>query len=190
MSSVPKSKQRLSDMEFYRTAKFLRKKIVFYLLRDFGIRDKVRSVGLFQKAASISEEDRKIIQELSIKYDMYNPLVEEYPRWFLEDLRQTFLSILRSLIHNIVRANRIRPNSIAEFNQRRSFQNNAIGDCEVLLEEFQHVIEVLPVDIEKYEEVVSKIEAEIDLLKGWRKSDNRVLTAIKKKEFSTGEVYA
>lgn len=179
--SVPKTKQRLSDLQFYRTALWLRKTIVFYLLRDFGIRDKIRKVGFFRKTVDVTEEDRAVIQQLADKYDLTNPLIEEYPMWYLEDERTCITGLLRSLVHNIRRANKIYPTTVAEFDQRRAYQNNAIGDCEVLLAEFQHLIEVLPIDINKYEETVEKIDTEVELLKGWKKADNRLLKGILKR---------
>lgn len=168
-------------MEFYSTAKYIRKKITFYILRDFGIKDKIRSLELFPKAKKISEEDRKLIQELSIKYEMYNPLIEEYPKWFLESIRNNLLELLKSLMQNIKRANKIFPSSVAEYEQRRAYQNNAIGDCECLLEEFQTILEIIPIDLDKYEEVIQKIDFEITLLEGWRKADKRLLKGILKK---------
>ena len=181
MSSVPQSKRALSNMEFYANAKYIRKKITFYILRDFGIKDKIRSLELFPKAKKISEEDKALIQELSEKYEMYNPLVEQYPRWYLDDTRNTCLSLCRSLIHNIKRANKINPRSVVEYEQRRAYQNNAIGDCECLLEEFQTALEIMPIDLNKYEEVIEKLDFEICLLEAWRKSDKRLLKGIIKK---------
>ena len=63
-------------------------------------------------------------------------------------------------------------------------QNAAIGNCEQLLQEFQYIIEVLPVNANKYLRFVDMIEREIALLKGWRKSDNRILKRIKENQNS------
>lgn len=168
-------------MEFYRNAIWLRRKIEFYTLRDFGVKDKIRNIEFFRRNKKFEEEDVKTIEALSRKYDIYNPIVEEYPAWYLDNYRNSIIALLRSIIHSIRRANRIRPMTIEQFDTRRRFQDTAIGDCEVLYEEIQHVVEMLPVDVEKYEEIVDKIDFEITLLTAWRKSDNRLLQAIKKK---------
>lgn len=186
MSSVPQSRRNLSDMEFYSTAKYIRKKITFYILRDFGIKDRIRTLELFPKAKKISEEDRAIIQGLTEKYEMYNPLIEEYPKWYLDHVRNNILALCRNMIHNIKRANKIWPTSVAEYEQRRAYQNNAIGDAECLLEEFQTALEIMPIDLNKYEEVLDKIEFEIALLEGWRKGDKRLLKGIMKKVSQQG----
>jgi hypothetical protein len=42
--SVLKNNRKISDMEFYANARKLRKDITLLLLRDFGIRDKIRKI--------------------------------------------------------------------------------------------------------------------------------------------------
>ena len=60
-----------------------------------------------------------------------------------------------------------------EADERRLCQDRAIADCESLLQELQLVIDILPVDGEKYMRYVEMVEKEIALLKGWRKADNK-----------------
>lgn len=70
----------------------------------------------------------------------------------------------------------------SEFYDRRNFQNHAIGNCEQLLQEMQYIISIIPVDAQKYIRYVEMIEKEIALLKGWRKSDNKILKKIRENE--------
>ncbi len=179
--SVPLSKQGLSDLELYHNAISLRRKLTFLLLRDFGIKDKVRNTGYFRHVANITEEDRKILEDLSEKYNIANPIIEEYPAWFLDFERKTIMDLMKSLIENITSANSIHPTTLAEYDLRREFEDKAICNCEVLLQEFQYVIRIIPIDIEKFKPYVESIDYEVTLLKGWRKSDNRLLKAIKKR---------
>lgn len=58
----------------------------------------------------------------------------------------------------------------------------AIGNCEQLLQEMQYIISIIPVDAQKYIRYVEMIEKEIALLKGWRKSDNKILKKIRENE--------
>jgi hypothetical protein len=46
----------------------------------------------------------------------------------------------------------------------------------------QYVISILPVDAEKYMPYVAMVDREIALLKGWRKSDNKILKGIKERK--------
>ena len=51
----------------------------------------------------------------------------------------------------------------------------------------QYIISIIPVDAQKYMRYVDMIEKEIALLKGWRKSDNKILKKIKETEAKKAE---
>jgi hypothetical protein len=78
------------------------------------------------------------------------------------------------MIMNITAGNTIYPTNQDELNLRRRYQNGAIVNCEQLLQEFQYCADVLPIKLEKFLPYVDKIELEIRLLKGWRKSNNGI----------------
>lgn len=180
MSSVPKSQRKQSELEFYATAIRIRKEVTFILLRDFGVKDKIRSMQFVPKNPNVSDEDIATMQSIVEKYDLKNPIVDVYPSWFIADARKSISDLLRTLIQSIVSANSIYPTSIPEYHQRRALQNEAIAACVTLEQEFQFIIEILPVNLEKYRNSVLAIESEIKLLKAWRKSDNRLLKGILK----------
>ena len=146
-------------MEFYHTARQLREDMTNLLLRDFGVRDKVRK---------IKTEDNKEVT-----------IIEEYPEWLIVSFRQNIMNILRDLMMNITAANTIYPINLDELKMRRGFQNLAIIACEKLLQEMQYCADILPVKLAKFLPYVDKIEFEIRLLKGWRKSDNAIERKIK-----------
>lgn len=80
-----------------------------------------------------------------------------------------------SLITNKVRAaNSIYPTSLAEYEQRRSYQNIAIANCEQLVSELQQVVEIFEVDINIYDKYIQAIDREIGLIKKWRQRDNKI----------------
>ena len=156
--SVIKNKRNLSD-----------------LLKDFGIKDKVRNAVAITK--NMSEEDAKKFNELVQKNSQLYVL-DKYPEWLINRMRDDILNLLHSLVMNITHANSIYPVFESEYYERRNLQNCAIANCEQLLQEFQYIISIIPTDINKYLRYTDMIEREIALLKGWRKSDNRILTKI------------
>ena len=166
--SIVKSKRGLSRLEFYHTARTLREDVTNLLLRDFGVRDKVRK---------IKTEDH---MELTI--------IEGYPDWLIVSFRQSIMQILRSLMMNITAGNTIYPMSRDELNLRRRYQNGAIVNCEQLLQEFQYCADILPLKLEKFLPYVDRIELEIKLLKGWRKSNNVIEKGIKTKIINFGDI--
>lgn len=171
--SVIKNKRGLSDLEFFHNAIKLRKRMTELLLRDFGIKQKNTDVNVFAREYAMDKTDKSLFNELCEKYKI-TTLVESYPRWLINEFRESILINLRELLANITSANSIYPICIEEWNERRIKQDRAIGNCETLLQEMAYVIATVPVDAEKYMEYVGLIEKEIALLKGWRKSDNKI----------------
>ncbi len=182
MSSVPNSRRNLSNLEFYRTATRLRREITALLLRDFGVKDKVRNTKIVAKEHRMTPEDEEALKALLEKYGIEKNIIDEYPDWLIDKMRSSIMDILRNLILNIRAANIIYPTSEAEFFERRIRQDRAIGNCEQLDEEMQYIISVIPVDAQKYMRYTDMIEKEEALLRGWRKSDNKILTRIRKEE--------
>lgn len=55
--SVPKGKRTLSDMQFYTTAQKLRYEISIFLLKDFGMKQKVRNFDFINKVFHMTYGD-------------------------------------------------------------------------------------------------------------------------------------
>jgi hypothetical protein len=153
--SVLKNKRGLSKLEFYHNARRLRRDITNLLLRDFGVRDRIR------KVKSPSGEEVSVI--------------EGYPDWLLEEFRRNIMQILRNLMLTITAGNTIYPTTDGVMALRRQYQTAAIINCEQLLQEFHYCEDVLPVALAKFVPFVDSIETEINLLKGWRKSNNKII---------------
>ncbi len=175
--SVVKNKRKESELEFFHNAYILRKEMTDLLLRDFGIKDKVRTVNKEPFIMKMEKDDQEVMLELFQKYHVIE-LSEQYPMWLIEKFRDSILNILHDLIMNITAANTIYPIYESELFERRNFQNRAIGNCEQLLQEMQYIISTVPVNANKYMRYVEMIEKEIALLKGWRKSDNKIMKRI------------
>jgi hypothetical protein len=165
--SVLKSKRSLSKLEFYHNARKLRKDITELLLRDFGVRDKVR----------------KIKTEGSMELT----IIEEFPNWLIIEFRRNILRILHNLMMNIAAGNTVYPTTPEEVVVRRQYQTAAIVNCEQLLQELMYCSDVLPIGLEKFMPFVDAVEFEIRLLKGWRKSTNKMLDDLEKKSAKESE---
>ena len=160
--SVVKNKRSLSSLEFYNTARKLRIDLTNFLLRDFGVRNKVYKE---------TNEDNKQIT-----------ITEEYPKWIIENFRNEIIKILNSLMQNNVAANSLYPINTSECEYRRILQDKAIADCERLFQELVFCSDILPLSLIKFEPYAEVIDKEIALLKGWRKQTNAIAAKIKKRE--------
>lgn len=152
--SVVKNKRTLSRLEFYNNARKLRADLTNFLLRDFGVRDKVWK--------DINEDGKEIV------------ITEKYPEWIIENFRHTIITSLNNLMANIVAANSIYPVTIQEVDYRRILQDKAIGNCEQLFQELVFCADILPLSLSKFEPYAEVIDKEIALLKGWRKQNNEI----------------
>ena len=105
-----------------------------------------------------------------------------FVEWFIPDEQKAIIQITRDMVHEIFLANEICPQFISECDERRIHQDLALGYCENLIQELQYIITTLPVNIEKYENITNMIMQEQVLIKGWRKSDNKIRKSILDRE--------
>lgn len=162
-------------MEFYHNALKLRIIITEFLLKDFGIRSRRRNLEFARDVYDIEEDDLKEIEDILSAYNIKNSFLDNFPTWLIDKERDYFLDLLRDLIKNICSANTIHITNKEEYYMRRNYQTQAICNCENLLQEMQYVIYLCHPNVEKYMKYVDIIEKEILLLKGWRKSDNKII---------------
>lgn len=87
-------------------------------------------------------------------------------------------AVSTNITEEVYVANSIYPTYREELIERRVHQDRAVGQCYRLTQELQYAIETLPVDVNKYLRFAEMIQTEINLLKGWRKSDNKFKSAL------------
>jgi len=150
--SVPKGKRGISEMEFFKLSNELYDTFEDWLLRDFGVRDKVR----------IAENESS------------PPEILKFPKWFIEHKRKKILAILDSYIDYIVTANTIYPSNYLELLHRRLNQDYALGKLEYLIQYLQRTLRSMPLSKTKNAFYFDMIEHTISIVKLWRKSDNRI----------------
>lgn len=151
------------------------------MLRNFGIKRNARSI--VQVIKNIYKEDQKVIDNIFAKYDktQNNQFQSEYPEWFINSQREHMMRILQNMMDEITSANSIYATNLSEFDERRNHQNEAIACCYKLFQEIQYIISIFNTDLNKLVPIIDMIEKEVDLLKGWRQSDNKSRKKIKDK---------
>lgn len=174
--SVLKNKRKASQFEVFHHLYKMRREITDLLLRDFGYSfekaDK-RLARMFggRNYPELTEADQERYDRLKTKYDAFD-------EWFIYDERQVIVDCLREITKEVFIANSIYPTCMEELIQRRLHQDEAIGHCYRLTQELQYAIETLPVDVNTYLRFGEMIQTEINLIKGWRKADNKFKGAI------------
>lgn len=174
--SVLKSKRKASQFEVFHHFYKMRKEVTDLLLRDFGY-DYNRAENKVAKMFG-GRSYTELTPEEKSRYDRLMEKNRAFDEWFIEDERKVIVDCLRSIGENVFLANSIYPTYMEELIERRLCQDKAIELCYRLTQELQYAIETLPVDVNKYLRFAEMIQAEINLLKGWRKSDNKFKRAI------------
>lgn len=154
--SVRLSDRKESRFEVITFSVSIREKLTELMHRGFGIKN-IRNAAsrryAFGKAASDSPTE--YVREMT-----------EYKRRLGE--------LASQLTNNLRAANSIYPTSLKECEQRRTYQNTAIANCEQILGELQMIAEVFETDLNTFGECINAIDREIGLIKRWRQSDNKI----------------
>ena len=174
--SVLKSKRKSSQFEVFHHLYKTRKEVTDLLLRDFGY-DLERAEKTVEKMFG-GRRYEELTPEEKVRYDKLKAKNEAFDTWFIEDERKCVVDCLREITKEVFMANNIYPTVMKELVERRLCQDRAVGQCYRLTQELQYAIETLPVDVNKYTRFADMIQTEINLIKGWRKSDNKFKRAI------------
>lgn len=174
--SVLKSKRKPSQFEVFHHLNKLRKDITDLLLRDFGYSFEKAEARLFKQFGGRTLE--QLTEAERERYEKTKQRLEAFDDWFIYDQRQVIVNCLRDITKEVYIANSIYPTVMEELVQRRLHQEEAIGHCYRLVQELQYAIETLPVNVNIFLQFGEAIQTEINLIKGWRKADNKFKRAI------------
>ena len=174
--SVLKSKRKPSQFEVFHHLYKMRHEITDLLLRDFGYSYEKSEKRLLRRFNG--REYRELNETERDQIDRIKQRLDAFDDWFIYDQRQTIVNCLREITKEVYIANSIYPTCREELTQRRLHQDEAIGQCYRLVQELQYAIETLPVDVNTFIRFGEMIQTEINLIKGWRKSDNKFKGAI------------
>lgn len=153
--SVLVSKRTESKFEAIIHSVELHDMLIDLIQRNFGVRDIEKFVRT-RFAYSVEEDE----------YAKH--------RYLMHNFKSRVDQLASQLTSNVRAANSLYPTSMAEYERRREYQNNAIVNCEQLIKELQRVVEIFDVDINLYNRYVKAIDREIDLIKKWRQRDNKI----------------
>lgn len=107
---------------------------------------------------------------------------EQWDMNFINNETQVVDNICRKIVQLIDQANTMLPQTIMEFDQKRLWQDEAIGLCSNLKQELNHIADTIPCNKNFLAIQTDSIDKEINLLRGWRKSFNKNREEIISKE--------
>lgn len=91
---------------------------------------------------------------------------------FIENETKVVDDLCRKIVYSIDQANSISPQYLCECDEQRLLVDKAIGYCNNLKRELNHIAEMIPCNKNYLVIQTEDIEKEIGYLKGWRKTFN------------------
>ena len=101
------------------------------------------------------------------------------PDWLIAKERDRVLDLTRGISAHLRAANTIWPDYMVEFTERRLQMDKALEYCNMLQDELQAIVEMVPADKNRYTQYVLRIEKIFNMIKKLRQKDNRFLKTIK-----------
>ena len=152
----------------------LRKRITAEILATFGYSQKKLEAHIKKLTAHIKdpEECDKICDAIRNAENNFNS-------WFIKRERDRITDFCQGISEHLRAANTIWPSYLSEFEERRIEIDRALMCCNKLQDELQYIAEILPADKNKFMNIVLEIQAEFDMIKKLRQSDNRFLKNLK-----------
>lgn len=171
--SVPKHLQNLSAMEYYKGAMEVRKEIVLWLMRDFGAHKNIKSLRMVLD--DVTPEETATVNAVFEAHgkSLNKQFAFEYPEWFASFERERLIAYACDTVSNVVKANSIYPQCMAELDLRRRYQDSAIASCYALFNEIDFIKKFFNGDLNFLTNLLVAIQREVHLLKGWRQADNK-----------------
>lgn len=154
--SVMASKRNPSRFEPIKHAVDLRVLLTELLVRNFGVKN-------IEHVARMNYAFNKDQKEDFSKY-----------MFIMASCKKQVEHLARLIEASVRSANSIYPVNLDECSKRREYQNSALVSCEQLISELQYVVNTFHVDLNAYRIYVESIDREIELIKKWRQSDNKL----------------
>ena len=131
--SVPVHKRSESNKVYYDNFQKIFNTIFYFTTKDFGIKTVNRDLRTFCFNAKMSEEDRHNFTDLCDKYKI--DVESEYPMWVIEKFRDQIIDTLFDTLHKMTEADNIYPATEYEYNLKRSYQHDCIGNMNYILQQ-------------------------------------------------------
>lgn len=141
-----------------------------------GVRKSERGESRLEAQHQAYKIRRLIVKELLSDFGTKNNTM---PDWLITEERKRVLELVQGISAHLRAANTIWPDYRIEFTERRLEMDRALMSCNMLQDELQAIVEMVPADKNRYTQIVLEIEKEFNLLKSLRQSDNRFLKHLK-----------
>lgn len=133
----------------------------------------------FEVFHNMAELQKNLIKDLMVDFGITRS-TNLGEAQFLDIKFERIVNLCGDIVGDIHRANAMFVTDLTEYEQRRLYQDQAIANCQILKQELQSIVDVMSgLNVNKYKVPIEMIDRELNLIKSWRKSDNRLKKKIK-----------
>lgn len=174
--SVPLRDRSESEIDYHYDAVMVDQSLIQLMLRDFGVKDKPKSVNYYTKINKMSRKDADQFKAILDRNNLDMGILQQFPSWLLDYFRDDLLKTSGRMVYDVQMASRLEQIGITNYNEflkRQEYQDLALAECQNILRQLQRVMKNLPVDAEKlmpFTGQILKLEQEIS---NWRKNCNQ-----------------
>ena len=179
--SVVYGKRGLSETEYWKELRALERDFRLCLLRDFGVKRRTREPEWYISTLQMTPDHARQFRDLCAEYGI-EKITDRFPEWIVDEMRHEIIEVMKRLKRNVRDAYDVYPYYEVEYFKRRTYQDDAIRACGELYDVFTACKDTFPIDAERYDRYVEKIQHVCDLLKAWRKRENQILKQIRERE--------
>lgn len=192
--SVSESKRSTSSFEVRDDVVKLSYKIIVLVYSNFGIEVKEENSivgnwckndnGEIEVSATVRSsrpdiDGTSLILEFERDSTVY---LKSYKTWLISHYKEELWKYVQKLSYHIRVANTINPILVSEYEERRLHQDKAMACCLHLLDLLDQTKEILHVKLSKVDPIIDLLYTELNLIRGWRKSDYKKLNGCLKRE--------
>lgn len=175
--SVPTRNRSESEIDYHYDAVMVDQSLIQLALRNFGVKDKVRSVDFYTKINKLSKDDAEKFKDIIDRNNLGSKISEEYPQWIIDYFRNKLLQTSDRMAYDIQMACALEDedNEITNYNEfllRQRWQDMALGESQELFRQLQRIMKTLPIDANKlmpYTEAIVNLQ---DQISNWRQKTN------------------
>ena len=174
MSDVPKSRRKKSKFQTDTNLADLAVEVQRLSESNFGFspmryeREIERYANAHRNAPNV--EDQVIARRERLRH---------FVNIMIPEAQKEINGLVSGAIREFGIANSIFPSDTAahdeEYKQRRLHMNEAIGYLYATEKHLQMIVRVLPLDVNKFDDLLDRIDEEISMIKGVRQADNRFM---------------
>lgn len=174
MPTQHKYEQKDTQFQVYHQLRKMRKALNKLMLDNFGYNE-AKTIQKFEKQYGNKPLEQMSKREQANFYyrcDRYRA----YSEWYINKKRDNIEDLLKRITCAIYVANSTYPVNDTwndSMTQRRLHQEQAIGLCYALRQEYQDVIDAIGANVNRFDVVDDEVEKEINLLIGWKKNERK-----------------